>query len=107
VQGKAEWLEEERGAAERREVVQAVDGGDDEDEEDERDDDPPVLQPPTEADIPLFIDALTALGGKAGNQALRQRLGWTEDRYARVKRHLIAVDVILPGPGRGGSVRFA
>jgi hypothetical protein len=37
---------------------------------------------------------------------LRQRLGWDEDFYWKVQGHLIEIGQIVPGRGRGGSVRL-
>jgi hypothetical protein len=51
-----------------------------------------------------FIEALTALNGKAGNTRLREQLGWDEATYATVKDQLISEERIVPGKGRGGSV---
>ena len=53
-----------------------------------------------------FIAALSKLGGSAGNGKLREALGWDEVAYSDVKQALIAVGIILPGRGRGGSVRL-
>jgi len=55
----------------------------------------------------LFFDALLELGGNAqfiGNKALREHLGWNEDRYSRIRTELAAQKKIAPGKGQGGSV---
>lgn len=54
-----------------------------------------------------FIAALQALGGKAGNGALRDRLGWNEADYRATQTALIQVGAIMAGRGRGGSVILA
>ncbi|MFG1350125.1 type I restriction-modification system subunit M [Xanthobacter autotrophicus] len=54
-----------------------------------------------------FTALLTELGGSAGNGRLREALGWAEDTYDVVKAELIDEGAILPGRGRGGSVRLA
>lgn len=51
-----------------------------------------------------FLSALRAESGKAGNQALRQALGWDDATYEAVKEDLIADGKITSGRGRGGSV---
>lgn len=51
-----------------------------------------------------FLSALVSLGGSAGNQRLRESLGWQESTYDRVKAALIEAGRIVPGRGRGGSV---
>ena len=61
----------------------------------------------TEEDCDAFISALESQGGKSGNQALRENLGWTDRHYAVVKDHLIEQRSIVPGKGRGGSVALA
>jgi hypothetical protein len=55
----------------------------------------------------IFLDALRAQGGSAGNQSLRAALGWDDNTYDQVKASLIARNIILPGKGKGGSVRLA
>ncbi|WP_225009721.1 class I SAM-dependent DNA methyltransferase [Novosphingobium percolationis] len=54
-----------------------------------------------------LIEALTALGGSAGNGKLRDALGWDEATYAEVKDALVAAGALVPGRGRGGSVQLA
>lgn len=54
-----------------------------------------------------FVASLEELGGSAGNGRLREALGWAEETYDAVKAELIEENVILPGRGRGGSVRLA
>ena len=54
-----------------------------------------------------FLAALKALGGSAGNAALRGRLGWDEATYAAVKQGLLDEGTIVSGRGRGGSVLLA
>lgn len=53
-----------------------------------------------------FLAALAALGGSAGNGRLREALQWDEATYVAVQSGLIASGVIVPGRGRGGSVRL-
>ena len=53
-----------------------------------------------------FISALKDAGGSAGNGALREALDWDEEFYWKVQGHLIETGQIVPGRGRGGSVRF-
>ena len=54
-------------------------------------------------DRQAFLKALDELGGKAGNQRLREALGWDEARYKGVREALIKDGVILRARGRGGS----
>lgn len=54
-----------------------------------------------------FIAALTNLGGKSGNQSLRENLGWNETKFTAVKDRLISQSRIVPTKGRGGSVALA
>lgn len=53
-----------------------------------------------------FLTALRTLGGTSGNKALRTYLGWEEDLYWRVQGSLIEKGEIIPGRGKGGSVRL-
>lgn len=53
-----------------------------------------------------FLVELKKCGGSAGNQNLRQRLQWDEEFYWRVQGRLIEEGSIVPGRGKGGSVRF-
>lgn len=54
-----------------------------------------------------FIEALTKLGGSAGNGRLREALGWDEDTYSAVRSALIEEGAVVTGRGRGGSVALA
>ncbi|WP_421836310.1 type I restriction-modification system subunit M [Novosphingobium sp.] len=54
-----------------------------------------------------FLEALTQLGGSAGNVRLRETLQWDEEVYSNVKDALIESGTILTGRGRGGSVSLA
>ena len=65
-----------------------------------------TVPPAAEADCDSFLSALKDMGGRAGNIALRRRLGWSEQRYAAVKDRLAGGGRILLGQGRGGSVRL-
>jgi len=44
-------------------------------------------------------------GATLGNIAARTRLGWTESTYAAVRDALIASGSVVPGRGRGGTLR--
>ena len=59
-------------------------------------------------DKEIFLDALTALSDQGerlvSNQALRERLGWEEPKYLRIKEQLVREQLINIGRGRGGSV---
>ncbi|NJM54719.1 MAG: hypothetical protein HC841_01230 [Verrucomicrobiae bacterium] len=44
------------------------------------------------------------LGGKSGNLALREALGWDEPTYSNVKEAMISDGELVAGRGRGGSV---
>lgn len=59
----------------------------------------------------LFLDKLRELSeGEQkliGNIALREALGWDEDKYRRIKIQLRDENVILIGTGKGGSVGLA
>jgi len=68
---------------------------------------PAEFEDPTladEADCETLTSALAALGGRSGNKALREHLGWTDERYLVVKNQLIKHGRIVRGKGRGGSV---
>lgn len=54
-----------------------------------------------------FISKLEAVGGSAGNQRLREALGWQESTYDSIKQQLIEEGRIIPGRGRGDSVALA
>jgi energy-coupling factor transporter ATP-binding protein EcfA2 len=58
----------------------------------------------TESDAEAFLTALTRLGGRSGNQSLRQELDWDEIRYEVTRSRLLAKGTIVLGKGRGGSV---
>jgi hypothetical protein len=54
-----------------------------------------------------LIRVLTGRAGAAGNQALREQLGWDEATYEIVKKFLLSTNRIKPARGRGGSVTLA
>ncbi len=51
-----------------------------------------------------LLAKLAELEGSAGNQSLREALGWDDATYEVVKRILLAANRIKSGRGRGGSV---
>jgi type I restriction enzyme M protein len=53
-----------------------------------------------------FTQMLQELGGSAGNQRLRDELGWQQGTYDRIRSQLVESGAVLVGRGRGGSVRF-
>ena len=64
---------------------------------------PGVVQVSAEQSDQL-LNRLQEMGGKAGNLALREALGWDEPTYNGVKNNLIASGRLVSGRGRGGSV---
>jgi len=58
----------------------------------------------TDGQRQMLLTALREAGGKAGNIALRQTLGWNDETYEAVREALVAAGEIAPGRGRGGSV---
>ena len=61
----------------------------------------------TEQKIERFIHTLESLGGSAGNQKLRDALGWEMTTYDSIKAQLLAQGRIMAGRGRGGSVSLS
>lgn len=60
-------------------------------------------------DLDLLINTLTVhFKGKAGNKALRERLGWTKtpDRYWSAHGRALDAGLLVKGQGKGGSVRL-
>jgi hypothetical protein len=59
----------------------------------------------------MFLDALAELSDGeqklVSNQALREKLGWDEPSYGRMKGDLVAENAIIVGRGRGGTVGLA
>lgn len=53
-----------------------------------------------------FVQQLEALGGASGNGRLRDTLKWDQDFYWRVQGKLVEEGRIVPGRGKGGSVRL-
>ena len=64
-----------------------------------------MARPTLEMDCTTFLNALRRTLS-AGNGALRERLGWTQERYWRVHAALVESKRVLRGRGRGGSVRL-
>jgi hypothetical protein len=69
--------------------------------------DPEATVPVTQEQRDQLYSRLNELGGKAGNYALRDALGWNEMTYNAVKDSLVSAGVLIPGKGRGGSVALA
>lgn len=61
----------------------------------------------TEKKVERFISILEAMGGSAGNQRLREALGWQESTYDSIKQQLLDESRIVPGRGRGGSIALS
>ena len=59
----------------------------------------------------IFVDTLRKLSGDQqtliGNIALRDELGWGQERYDRIKWQLFDANEIIVGRGRGGAVALA
>lgn len=66
------------------------------------------LRKPRRTQAELFLDQLSQLAGgidkPISNKALRNALGWEEDRYWRIHRQLSIQNKIEIGKGYGGSV---
>jgi hypothetical protein len=101
----------------------ALDGfpADRDDDGDEGDDDgvegdgpsgaiPGIGMVPEGTDDALTANLLAALsafpGGKASNKQLRERLGWDEATYMRIKTTLVAGSRLKPRRGKGGGVEL-
>jgi hypothetical protein len=54
----------------------------------------------------FFLKRLRELDGSAGNKALRENLGWDEEKYFRVRKFLIEEGLVEVGQGKGGSVHL-
>jgi hypothetical protein len=54
----------------------------------------------------FFLKRLRELEGSAGNKALRENLGWKEDKYFSVRKLLIEEGLVDIGQGKGGSVHL-
>jgi len=52
------------------------------------------------------LKKLGELDGSAGNKALREKLGWADDKYFRVRQSLIEEGLVEVGGGKGGSVHL-
>jgi type I restriction enzyme M protein len=62
---------------------------------------------PSETNKQKLLATLEELGSRAGNKRLREALGWQERTYENARAELIEEGRIVPGKGRGGSVRLA
>jgi hypothetical protein len=63
-----------------------------------------LARPTLNQDAKLFLAALRKQGKSVGNGFFREHLGWSEQRYARVREFLIEAEKVVRGRGRGGSV---
>ncbi len=59
----------------------------------------------------MFMDKLKELSRDeqklVGNTTLREKLGWDNERYTRIKKELLEDNTIIVGRGQGGTVGFA
>jgi N-6 DNA Methylase/HsdM N-terminal domain len=62
---------------------------------------------PTQPDHQKLLDLVPTDGSTIGNAAVRDQLGWSENRYSAARDALVASGVLLKGQGRGGTVRRA
>jgi len=59
---------------------------------------------PRTTDTDFFLKRLRELDGGAGNKTLREKLGWKEEKYFKVRQALIEEGLVEVGGGKGGSV---
>lgn len=55
-------------------------------------------------DTEIFLQAVRDADGRIGNKALRETLGWNDEKYWRVHRENFEAGAIEKGRGNGGSV---
>jgi type I restriction enzyme M protein len=65
------------------------------------------MRPTFKQDTKKFLIVLRRQQRRVGNQFLRTELGWRDERYARVREHLIESGAVMRGRGRGGSVEIS
>jgi hypothetical protein len=62
----------------------------------------------TDAEVAAFKEQLLAsmpVQGLIGNESLRRKLGWRDDRYWHIRNLLVQTGLLRTGRGKGGSVR--
>ena len=64
-------------------------------------------RPTLNEDAKLFLSALRKQRKSVGNGFFREHLGWSEQRYTRVREFLIEAEKVVRGRGRGGSIAAA
>jgi DNA repair exonuclease SbcCD ATPase subunit len=80
---------------------------DEESDDDSEPDSSGAVVPVTEEQCERLLSVLRENGGKAGNQTLRQILGWDDATYEAVKDRLVENGQLTPGRGRGGSLAIS
>lgn len=70
---------------------------------------PPPLEETRESDLTADAETLKRAlrTDRMSNPALRESLGWDQDRYRRARDYLEDQNLIVRGRGRGGTVRLA
>lgn len=58
-------------------------------------------------DAGTLLALLRAVGGRGGNLALADALGWDAERYTAAKQALLQAGHVVAGVGRGGTLRLA
>jgi type I restriction enzyme M protein len=66
-----------------------------------------LARPTLNDDAKLFLAALRKQRKSVGNGFFRELLGWSEQRYTRVREFLIEQEKVVRGRGRGGSITAA
>jgi len=55
----------------------------------------------------IFLDLVPEDGSRVTNSALSELLKWDADKYERVRERLVEKNLIIRGPGPGGTIRRA
>ncbi len=66
-----------------------------------------MARPKLAEDEKTFVATLRKLRVRVGNGYFREHLGWSEERYLRVREHLLEKGKVAKGRGRGGSIGIA
>jgi hypothetical protein len=61
---------------------------------------------PRVSDQDVFLKRLKELRGSCGNLALRQKLGWQDEKYWRIRDELLDLGLVAKGRGQGGTIRL-
>lgn len=61
---------------------------------------------PKQEYVDQLLDTIEEMGGSAGNKKLQETLGLSDQDYTWIKEYVVDTGKVVPGRGRGGSLKL-